>query len=69
MGCIITGDKMTDGVTVKERAREDEREGMKEQVIRSHQETRTEGPIGKERLMTPHKIQCIDGWMDGLRDG
>lgn len=27
MGCIITGDKMTDGVTVKERAREDERDG------------------------------------------
>lgn len=48
MGCIITGDKMTDGVTVKERAREDEREGMKEQVIRSHQEKRTEGPIGKK---------------------
>lgn len=39
---------MTDGVTVKERAREDEREGMKEQVIRSHQEKRTEGPIGKK---------------------
>ncbi len=48
MGCIITGDKMTDGVTVKESDREDEQKGMKEQVIHSCQETRTEGPTGKK---------------------
>ncbi len=33
---------------MKESNREGERERMKEQVIRSRQETRTEGPMGKK---------------------